>query len=89
MTAAVKHRKRDVGDVFDVDLFLRHVNAYAARWKLTRQTLLERAGLDHASGYAVLRGERQPSLFTVCALAELCDLSLDRYRFPLLHEMTP
>jgi hypothetical protein len=75
--------KRPTPHAFDVERFIGDVNAYAARWKLTRWALLSKAGLNHQSAYAVLRGDRSPSLLTVCALAEVCDLSLDRYRLPL------
>lgn len=71
---------RNAAAVFDGDRFIADVMAHMARHKLSSRMLLASADLDIASGLAVLRGERYPSLLVACSLADVCDLSLDAYR---------
>jgi transcriptional regulator with XRE-family HTH domain len=71
---------RDAQAVFDGQAFLQAVYDYLGRSNISRRQLLTDAGLDIASGLQVLRGDRMPSLLVACALADVCDLSLDTYR---------
>jgi transcriptional regulator with XRE-family HTH domain len=67
---------------FDTERFVADVEAFRKRRHWLRQDLLRRADINHQAGYAVLRGDRTPSLGTVCALASVCDLSIDSYVLP-------
>lgn len=76
---------RDSSAVFDGDRFIAAVLAYMDRHRVSARSLLAAAGLDLSSGLQVLRGDRAPSLLVACSLADVCDLSIDDYRRPLLN----
>lgn len=72
--------KRDSLAVFDGYQFIRDALSYAKRHGMSRRTLLAAADIDLSSGLGILRCDRAPTLLAACALASVCDLSLDEYR---------
>lgn len=82
MGAAVSRGRRSSRGHFDGDRFVADVLAYTERFSVSRRELFAAAGIDLSTGLQLLRRQREPSLLTVCALADVCDLSLDAYRMP-------
>lgn len=66
--------------VFDSEQFVADVIAYTKRWRINHKQLIITACLDESSTRAVLRGEQPLTLYVACKLADICDLSLDKYR---------
>lgn len=72
-------RRSSLG-LFDGDRFVADVLTYAERWNVSRRQMALAADVDLATLLGLLRREREPSLLMACALADVCDLSLDAYR---------
>ena len=73
---------RQSGDWFDVDAFRQDVRTYMKRQGLTAGEAANLCDLSYTTVTAFLAGG-DPSLPPACALADLCDLSLDVYRLTL------
>lgn len=71
---------RSAEDRFDSDGFVDDVLEWLADQKRSRRWLAIEADLDLSALLQVLRKDRAVSLLVACALADLCDLSLDDYR---------
>lgn len=72
--------RRSADGVFDVDRFRADVTAYMRRWHLTPCALGRAAELAPSTAHAFITGRHGPSLLVACALADICDLTLDQYR---------
>ena len=76
-------------EAFDVARFTVDVRRQAHRWGWTMTELGHRAGVSPGRVREVVGGRGGLSLLTACALAEVCDLSLDDYRRrPVKHRET-
>jgi hypothetical protein len=74
---------RNADSLFDCDAFRHAVESHLRRWNISRTTLAELADVDGTAVFLFLNGQRPtPSLLMVLALADVCDLSVDRYRRP-------
>jgi transcriptional regulator with XRE-family HTH domain len=73
-------RSQRVLAVFDVSLFVTHVTQFMARQRISRGQLAALANVHPYTVEQIMDGERTPSLSVVVDLADVCDLSLDRYR---------
>lgn len=68
-------------EVFDMPRFRADVIAHIDRWNMPARRVAEACGVSDNAIYPWLRGTRDTiGLFVACALADVCDLSLDKYR---------
>lgn len=65
---------------FDVERFITDVHSYRRRHNITPTELARRSEVGVGQIRTLLRRCAEPTLRTACALASVCDLSLDRYR---------
>lgn len=66
--------------VFDSARFRADVVAYMQRWHLSGRRLAASGAVGQRAVAYFLRGDTEPSLLVACALADICDLSLNTYR---------
>lgn len=59
--------------------FQNDVEEFCKRQGWSRHRLAREAGLPHSAVYSWLNGSRGLSLDATCAVAHVCDLTLDRY----------
>ena len=72
---------RAAESLFDVEGFINDVLQYMGRHKMTYSLVGHKLGInDNNIRRTLKRREAEPSLWMACALARLCDLSLDDYR---------
>lgn len=66
---------------FNVPSFTTDVSTFMQRQNITAKQFSELLDIPKSVIIGVLLGQFPPSFTTACAMAEGCDLSLDKYRF--------
>lgn len=80
----MKGGPRSAEPYFDFVRFMHDVNQYRFRHNINVKDLATEADVGFNSMSRTLRLEDNPCLATVCMLAEICDLSIDKYRKTLV-----
>lgn len=72
--------KQSAVNVFDTRAFLDDVERFRTRRGWSKQEFADIAGVSASTVKMFAYGKRPPGLYLVCVLADVCDLSLDKYR---------
>jgi len=67
-------------EVFDVPAFSEDVDRFRVRRGWSKAEMADVCGISQSTLKGFLQLNRPPGLFLVCVLADVCDLSLDKYR---------
>lgn len=78
----------DIGNVFDLERFITDAQAYMASYKLTLRDVAAAGEMELVTLLRVMTSTNadNPSLYTVCKVANVCYLKLDHYRVLLDEE---
>jgi len=72
--------KQSAVNVFDVTAFAEDVERFRVRRGWSKAEMADVCGISLSTFKMFVQGNRPPGLFLVCVLADICDLSLDKYR---------
>ncbi len=72
--------KQSAVNVFDVPAFSEDVERFRVRRGWSKAEMADVCGISLSTLKMFVQNSRPPGLFLVCVLADVCDLSLDKYR---------
>jgi transcriptional regulator with XRE-family HTH domain len=72
--------KQSAVQVFDVQAFMDDVERFRKRRGWSQNEMADVCGVSSSTVKMFAQGNRPPGLFLACVLADVCDLSLDKYR---------